>query len=232
MSIQAKGRLAGFVYLLLVVTGIFNLIYVPSQLINWQDAAQTVTNITSHEWLFRAGILVGVVSYVFYLILPFILYDIFKTVHRTSALFMVVFAAASVPVSLFNMVDKVNVLELLSGAHYMQAFSAEQIQAQVMLLLSSYQNGIGVVQIFWGLWLFPLGYLIVKSAYIPKILGVLLMLGCIGYLVFFCQNILFPDIALPRFLKWPGSFGEIGTCIWLLVMGVKDQTTTQKSTSA
>lgn len=224
MSKKATARFAGFIYLLLVLTGIFSLLYVPSQLIVWQDPATTVSNIMASEFLFRAGIAVGILCYVFYLILPFVLFKLFKDVDLTSAVLMVVLAAFSVPISLFNLVDKVNILTLLSDTQYIDTLGMEQIQTQVMLLLESYNNGIAVVQIFWGLWLFPFGYLAFKSGYIPKILGISLMLGCIGYLIKFFARLLFPDVSIPSFVGWPASFGEIGTCLWLLIMGAKVNT--------
>ena len=223
MTKNSTARLAGFVYLLLVLTGIFSLLYVPSQLIVWGDAATTVNNIISSEFLFRSGIVVGVLCYVFYLILPFILFELFKEVNKTCALMMVVLAAFSVPISIFNLVDKLNVLSLLSGAQFLDVLNMEQLQAQVMLLLKSYNNGIAVVQIFWGLWLFPFGYLAFKSGYVPKVLGIALMLGCFSYLVDFFANILYPDVKVPGFVGWPSAFGEIGTCLWLLIMGVKEK---------
>jgi hypothetical protein len=229
MTNKNKGRLAGFVYLLLVLTGIFNLLYVPTQLIVWSDAAATVHNISANDFLFRAGIAAGVLSYIFFLILPFILFDIFKNVNRNYAVLMVVFAAVTVPFSLFNLIDKVNILTLLSGAQYLDVFSAEQIQTKVMLLLRSYHNGISVIQILWGLWLFPFGYLAFKSGYVPKIFGVLLMLGCLGYLIKFFGALLFPDFDIPSFVGKPGSFGEIGICLWLLIMGIKDKSFKEKA---
>ena len=229
MNLNTKGRLAGMLYLLLVITGIFNLKYVPTELIVWTDAAVTLNNISSSEFLYRSSIVAGILSYVVYLLLPLVLFDIFKDVNRRLALLMVAFAVISVPISLFNMVDKVNVLTLLSDANFLSTLSTEQIQTQIMLLLKSYNNGISVVLIFWGLWLFPFGYLIFKSGYIPKILGVLLMLGCFGYLTLFLQRFLFPDVELPGFVSMPASLGELGTCLWLLIFGVKDRSPESKS---
>jgi len=229
MTKNNTARLAGFVYLLVVVTGIFNLVYVPSQLIVWSDAAATVSNIKSNEFLFRAGIAAGVLCYIFFLILPFILYDLFKSINKVCAVLMVVFAVISVPLSLFNMIDKFNVLTLLSGAQYLDVFTIEQLNAQVMLMLKSYNKGIMIIQIFWGLWLFPFGYLVVKSGYVPKFFGVLLMLGCVSYLIKFFGVILFPSVDIPSYIGRPGSLGEIGICLWLLIMGVKDKTLKEKT---
>jgi hypothetical protein len=227
MTKKHTARLAGFIYFLLVLSGIFYLVYVPTQLYVSGDAAATVNNITESEFLFRSGIAVGVLSNVIFLVLPFVLFDLFKDVNRRGAILMVVLSVASVPFSLFNMVDKVNILTLLSGAQYLDVLSMEQIQAQVMLLLKSYSNGIQVIQIFWGLWLFPFGYLAFKSGYVPKLFGVLLMLGCFGYLIKFFGFILFPSFDIPSFVGKPSALGEIGICLWLLIMGIKDKPSKQ-----
>ena len=135
---------------------------------------------------------------------------------------MVVLAVVSVPIAYNVMLYKVDILSLLSDAEYMKVFGAEQLNAQVMLLLKSYNNGIGIVQIFWGLWLFPFGYLVFKSGFLPKFLGILLMIGCFGYLLKFFGHSLFPNFEIPFFVTLPGSIGEIGTCLWLLIMGAKE----------
>jgi hypothetical protein len=223
MSKNSTARLAGFIYLLVVLTGIFNLIYVPSQLIVWSSSATTVKNIMESELLFRSSIVTGILSYIFFLVLPFILYDLFKSVHRKYALLMVVLAVVSVPISIFNMINKIDVLTLLSGIELLDVIEVEQIQTQVMFLLKSYNNGLSALQIFWGLWLFPFGYLVFRSGFLPKIFGVLLMIGCFGYVANFFGALLFPNIAIPGFVSFPGSLGEIGICLWLLTMGVKDK---------
>jgi len=223
LTMKNKGRLAGFIYFLLVITGIFNLMYVPSQLIVMSDPAQTVSNIMANPLLLRAGMVTGILSYICYLLLPFVLFDLFKDVNRNCALLMVILSVISVPISIANMVNFADILTLLSGADYLSVFNEQQIQTQVMLKLKSYSNGIKVVQIFWGLWLLPLGYLVYITGYIPKILGVMLMLGCVGYLILFFKTLLFPEVVLPSFIKMPGSIGEIGTCLWLLIMGVNTE---------
>ncbi len=221
MSKNKTARLAGLAYLVLVLTGIFNLLYVPSQLVVWGDAATTTTNILNSEFLFRLGIVAGVISYIAFLILPLLLYKLFEPVNKNFAVLMVVLAVVSVPISIFNMISKVDILTLLSGAQYLDTFEIGRIQTQVMLLLKSYSNGISVVQIFWGLWLFPFGCLVFKSGYLPKIFGILLMLGCFGYLIKFFRILLFPTVDIP-FIGIPGSLGEIGICFWLLIMGVRE----------
>jgi len=228
MTKQHIARLAGFMYLLLVMSGIFYLVYVPSQLMVSGDASATVNNIKDSEFLFRLGIAVGVLSNVFFLVLPFILFALFKDINRNCALLMVILSTVSVPFSLFNMVDKVNILTLLSGAQYLDVLAMEQIQAQVMLLLKSYSNGIQIIQLFWGLWLFPFGLLAFKSGYVPKLFGVLLMAGCIGYLIKFFGFILYPGVEIPSFVSMPSALGEIGICFWLLIIGIKEKSLKQE----
>jgi hypothetical protein len=78
--------------------------------------------------------------------------------------------------------------------------------------------------VFWGLWLLPFGYLVYKSGFLPKILGILLMAGCFGYLVNFLGGFLFPQyasIGIAKFVSLPATLGEIGTCLWLLIIGLK-----------
>lgn len=219
MSKNATARLAGFIYLLLVITGIYNLLYVPSQLIDMKDAAATVKDISNNELLFRSGIVVGILSYICYLILPFVLYKLFREINRDVAVMMIVLSAFSVPISLFSIVHKVDVLTLLSNAGYLSHLDLQTIQTKVMLSLKSYNNGILVAKIFWGLWLLPFGYLAFKSGHVPKVLGICLMLGCFGYLTIFFSKMLFPEVALPGFVTKPAAIGEIGTCLWLLIMG-------------
>jgi uncharacterized membrane protein YesL len=112
----------------------------------------------------------------------------------------------------------------LSGADYLKVFQADQLQAVAMLFLTLYKNGFIIAQIFYGSWLLPLGYLVFKSGYLPKILGILLMIDCFGVLAWFFQFFLFPDykvITYPAFAV--GFIAEFSLSLWLLIKGVKDQ---------
>ncbi len=214
-------RIAGLFYLSIVLSGIFSLMYVPSKLIVWDDASTTFYNIATSETLFRMGILSGLVCYVCFIMLPIVLYKLLKPVHKNYAVLMVVFAIVSVPISYLNIHNKVDILSLIGNAEYLKVYTTEQLQAQVMLLLESYHNGILIVEVFWGLWLFPFGYLVFKSGFLPKILGVLLMVGCFSYLIEVFGGLLLPNWEISFFVMLPASLGEIGTCLWLLIMGTK-----------
>lgn len=217
LSFRNSGRIAGLLYLVVVLTGIFSLGYVPSKLIVWDNASVTFNNIVQSEFLFRLGIVSGLICYTFFIFLPLVLYKLLKPVHKTYAVYMVVLAVVSVPISFVNMQNKFAVLSIIS--------SHQKDAEQAMFYLNQYDYGNLIVQIFWGLWLFPLGYLIFKSGIIPKFFGVLLMLGCLGYLTNFLGNALFSnysELGISSYVRLPASLGEIGTCLWLLIMGAKN----------
>lgn len=231
MGVNNKtARLAGLLYFMVVILGIYSLLYVPSQLIVWDNPAETAKAIKSSELLFRSEILAGLLCYIFFLLLPFVLYQLFKTTHKTMAVLMVVLAVTSVPISFANMIHKLDILSLLHSSSAMSAFSPEQIAAQVMLSLESYFHGNLVAQAFWGLWLFPFGYLVYKSGFLPKVLGYILMIGSIGYFLDFAGRILLPnyrDFGIADYITIPASIGEIGACLWLMIMGIKNTSPSQ-----
>lgn len=221
---NTTARTAGLLYLVVVATGIFSLGYVPTQINVAGDAAATMANITASESLFRLGILAGVACYIAFLLLPLVLHRLLRSVDTTAAVLMVAFALVQVPIFFFNLVHKLDVLTLLGGAGTLQAFTEQQLHAQAVLALASYGNGMLLSEVFMGLWLLPFGYLVFRSGVLPRILGVLLMAGCVGYLVDFSCTLLlpaYPESAIAGYVTMPASVGEIGTCLWLLVVGVR-----------
>jgi hypothetical protein len=221
---KKTARIAGLLYLVVVVTGIISLAWVPSKITVQGDAAATLANIQAHEALFRFGTLAGLACYTTFLLLPFVLYQLLGHVSKRAAILMVVLAAASVPISLYNLHHKLDIVSLLGNASYLRAFTMEQIATQVMLHLDAYSNGILVAKVFWGLWLLPFGYLVFRSGMLPRVLGVLLMAGCFGYLLDVVGRVMFaayPGSALASYATRPAALGEIGTCLWLLIMGAR-----------
>jgi Domain of unknown function (DUF4386) len=220
-------RLAGFLYLIVVITGIFSLAYVPSKLIDWNDAAKTFQQITASEAIFRMSLVSSAICYVAFLLLPFVLYKLLNSVNEIAAKLMIILSVVSVPISILNLQNKYAVLTLLNEKNYLNIFSEQQLQTQIMLLLENYDNGILILQIFWGLWLFPFGYLVYKSGFLPRILGMLLMLGCCGYLISFVGNTLmqnYGETFISGYVRIPASLGEIGSCLWLLIRGINEKT--------
>lgn len=225
-SNKATARIAGLLYLGVVLTGLFTLMYVPSKLIVPDNAALTYNNIVSSQKLFRFGIVGGLLCYTFFLFLPLVLYKLLKPVNENYAKLMVLLAVMSVPIFFLNVQNEFSVLSLMNDTKNYFGLSAEQIQSQVILRLDQYKNGMRIVHIFSGLWLFPFGYLVFKSGFLPKILGVILMLGCFGYLINFAGQTLIPNyskLGVSSYIRLPASIGEIGTCLWLLIMGAKEK---------
>lgn len=217
-------RLAGFIYLVVVITGMFSLAYVPNKLIDWNNGAATFSNITASPSLFRLGIYSSVVCYVAFVFLPIVLYKLLRAVNESQARAMVILALLSVPLSFNNLQHKYAALTLTGKESFLQNISIEDLQSKLMLSLNQYNDGILLATVFWGLWLFPFGLLVYKSGFIPKIFGVLLMLGCVGYLINFTGNTLFENyskIGIGKYMSMLPAAGEIGICFWLLFFGLK-----------
>lgn len=225
---KKTARIAGLLYLGVVLTGIFSLMYVPSKLIVEENSLQTFQNITSQESLFRLWIVSGLLCYTFFLFLPLVLYKLLKPVNGNYAKLMVLLSVISVPIFFLNTQNLFNALSLVTSTNHYLGFSVEQIQAQVMLYFNQYDNGLRIVHIFSGLWLFPFGYLVYKSGFLPKIFGILLIVGCFGYLINFIGNTLvsnYSELGIASYIKLPASLGEIGICLWLIIMGTKIKNT-------
>lgn len=219
-------RLAGFFYLIVIVTGFFSLMYVPSKLITLENPASTFHNISSSIQLFRLSIAASIICYSAFTLLPLTLYQLLKDINGNYAKLMVILALISIPISFINLQNKFSVLTIIEGTDYLKVFDKKQLQSQIMFLLSTYNKGLLIAQVFWGAWLFPLGYLVYKSGFLPKIFGVFLILGCFGYLVnVFGRTVVphFSDHPLSGYITLPATIGEIGTCLWLLLAGVRNK---------
>lgn len=218
---RSLSRNAGILYLMVVIAGMFSIAYVPGKLFDWKDAGKTLENIVSHETLFRASIAGGVVCYASFIFLIIVLYQLLRSVHETYAKLMAILALMSVPISFFNLIYKYQIVTVINevGRDY---FKDAAIPNIIMSYLNQYDNGILIVSFFWGIWLLPFGYLVYKSDFLPKVLGIILMLGCFAYLTNFFGNTLSPDyhkMPLGSYLSIIPAVGEIGACLWLLFIG-------------
>jgi hypothetical protein len=217
-------RLAGALYLVVVATGLFSLIYVPSHITVPGNPSATASNMVSQEALFRAGIAAFLVKQVAFLLLPLALFRLLRPVQALAATTMVVLAVVSVPIALVSLSSKLDAIDVLTGP-YSQSASPAELQTQAMLCLNTYGNGLLVTTLFWGLWLLPFGYLVVRSGFLPKTLGVFLVLGGVGYVTQVFWQILQPSIDFPGYVLLPAAIGEIGICLWLLVLGPRSRQT-------
>lgn len=217
-SPRMLARAAGLLYLLTVPLGVFNFLYIPAIFVASGDAAATAHNILAFETLFRLGIvsaLLGAIIPILYLLL---LYKLLRPVSPEVAVVMVVVALIGNPIMILNELTQLGVLQLLSGAQYLTAFTTAQIQALAYLFVRLHADGTNLAFIFAGLWLLPLGYLVFKSGFLPKILGILLIIGGLGYLIDVFAGFLFPgsDLRIGLFT----GLAEIFFLLWLLIRGV------------
>jgi len=223
-STKKVARLAGLLYVLLAIPGFYGLVYVPSALIVDGNAAATAHNILASEMFFRSGIVADLVGQALFILVALVLYRLLKGVDKTLAALMVILLVVSIPITFLAEVNHLDVLKLLDSTGPTAAFSESQRNAQMMASLDSYDNGILVAEIFWGLWLFPLGLLIFRSGFLPRILGVLLFVSGSAYLAESITWLLIPAYGhlVGRFAS-PLRALELATPLWLLIMGAKDQ---------
>ena len=226
---KKTARMAGFLYLIYIVTSIFANGLGRSKLIVLGDAATTARNIMASAWQFRIAFLVDLVAAVLFLLTAWALYVLLKPVNKNLALLFLVLNLGGVAVSCFSDLFLIASQLLLSGADYLKVLQAVQLQALAMLSLYLYKYGfMGIAQIFFGAWLFPLGYLVFKSGFLPRFLGVILMVHCVVWLMSALQFFLFPGFIGMTFvgityLSNPiGFISEFGLTLWLLIMGAKD----------
>ena len=145
------------------------------------------------------------------------LYKLLKPVNEGMASLMVILILMGLAIAMLNELNQVAVL-LFSGADYLTAFIADQLQALVLLSLDLYEHGFLISHVFFGLWLFPMGYLVFKSGFLPRFLGVLLVIAGFGYLVDFILFFLFPDVGVT--VSEFTFVGEVLLLLWLLIKGV------------
>ena len=224
VSKKKAARIAGLLYILLALTGVFSLVYVPTSLVVFGDATATAENIRSSELLFRSGILSGLVSNVIFVFLVLALYHLLKEISHKQAMLMVTLVVISVATGFANTINQLGALIALSGADFLSVFEKPQLDAVAYLFIRLNSWGTQIIQIFWGLWLFPFGLLVYRCGFIPKILGVLLMIAGFGYLL---GSFMFQ--ILPQYVDALSTFimvlemGELQIIFWLLIVGAKAQ---------
>lgn len=222
---RKAARIAGLLYLLVIIFGVFAEFFVRQSLIVPGDAAATANNIMASESLFRLGFVIDIIQGMCWLLLPLALYVLLKPVNKNFASLMVVIVLVGVAIQCLNMLNQFAPLLLLSGADYLKVFETNQLHALVMFFLNLHKYGYISAAIFHGLWLLPLGYLVFKSGYFPRILGVLLIIACFSFLVDFFGNFLLPNYAnyeaVFLLIGLPAVIGEFSFCGWLLLKGAK-----------
>lgn len=223
-STRKAARIAGLLYFVNGVTGFFGIVYVPGKLIVSGNAAATANRVLASEGLFRLGITSEVICAVEFLFLLWVFYRLFAGVSKTHASLMVIFGLAFVPIMCVNVLNEIAALTLLRGADFLSAIGPPQRESLAMLFLELHRYGYIVGWIF-GPWLFFLGVLVFKSGFLPRILGVLLIAACFGYLAESLTPLLLPNYAHVADLlaSIPLALAEPAMILWLLILGAKDQ---------
>ena len=223
-STKKQARVAGLLYLLASIIGFFCLAYVPGKLIVSGDATATANHIRASETLLRFGIASELIAFTIFIFVVLALYRLFKAVSEKYAVAMATLLLISIPISLLNVLNEIAALVLVSGGGFLSAFEKGQVDALAYLFLRLHGQGFIVAQIFWGLWLFPFGILVIRSGFIPRFLGVLLFVAGSGYLASS-----FTSLLLPSYRHLVDQFttvltaGELPIIFWLLIWGAKDQ---------
>ncbi|OLC27410.1 MAG: hypothetical protein AUH91_02805 [Verrucomicrobia bacterium 13_1_40CM_4_54_4] len=220
--LKKAARIAGAVYLSMVVTGPFSLIYVPSKLIVRGNAAVTADNILAHQTMFNLAILADLVGQVIFICLAIALYRLLSSVNKTWAGLMVALVLVSAAVGFFNTLNNIAAQILFRGADFLAVFDKPQRDALGMLFIRLHTQGIFIDEMFWGLWLFPFGLLVFRSGFLPRFIGVWLMINCFGYVALSVTSLFFPAYYEAAF-RWaqPVLFGELVIMLWLLIKGAK-----------
>ena len=223
-SNKKTARIAGFLYLAHFITFFFADNGVHSTAVGSIDVATTAQKIMASEWLFRIGFVNYLLTAVFFLLAAWALYVLLKPVNKDIALLFLLLNLGGVAIWCSILLSEFATLLLLSNADYLKVFQAEQLQALAMLSLNIYQNGFMISQMLLNLWLFPLGYLVFKSGYLPRILGILLIIDGFAMLTWFFQFFFFPGYeGISSISLAVGFIAEGLLCLWLLIKGVKDQ---------
>ncbi len=221
-SIKNTARTAGLLYLAHFVAFFIADNGVHYTAVGPIDAGATASNMMASEWQFRIGYLSFILAAVFFLLAAWALYVLMKPVNRDLALLFVLLNLAGVVIQCSSLFFEFGAPLLLSDAIFLEAYPEEQLQALAMLFLMVYKNGFMIAQIFLALWVLPLGYLVIKSGYLPRILGIFLLIDCLVLLIWVFQFFLF----------YPGNEGlsavclaisfiaEGLLCLWLLIKGV------------
>jgi hypothetical protein len=222
-STKQQARFAGFLYLLMAFIAPIGLLYVPGKLIVSGDAAATADNLRASAGLFRVGIASELIHQALGVFLALALYRLFKPVDESLARHLVALGAlVSVPIMFVNVLNEIAALVIARGSGFLSVFERPQLDALAYLFLHLHGRGITVASIFWGLWLFPFGLLVIRSGFIPRVLGYLLLVAGAAYLASAAATLLLPQYG-PMVAKvaLPLEVAEVPIIFWLAIWGAR-----------
>jgi len=225
-STKNTARLAGLFWLLTAATASFGLVYVRSRLIVFTDAAATVNNIIAFESLFRAGIASFILSQIFSVFFGLTIFRLFKGFNKTLTMVFLTSLLVGAGIGVVNSLNNLGAVTLVTNPDYARAFQSEQLNAIAMTFLRMNNYGIGLMEIFTALYMFSFGLLIIRSGYLPQVLGILLMIGACAFPINTFTKILTPQFhpaLITQLTMLFNAFGPPATILWLLIKGVKEK---------
>ncbi|MBG6058218.1 hypothetical protein IWX89_001660 [Cryobacterium sp. MP_M3] len=219
MPPRTVARVAGAVYLAFVLVSVLAGLVGH---IGMGGSAQVYDSIITNPWSFRLALVFAYLSAFFFLVAAWGLYVLLRPVNGHLALLFLLLNAVGVGIQCASMIPLISALLQQDGAGHLQSYSADQLKDLAYLSIDVYKTAFATAQLFFGTWLFPLGYLVFKSGFLPRILGVILMIDGVGVMIWFLQALLlpaYPAISYPSFVI--GFIAEVGLALWLLIMAVK-----------
>jgi len=222
-AIKKQARTAGALYFLVLLIAPIGLVYVPGKLYVRENATATADHIRTSESLLRVGISSELLHEVLWVFVVLALYRLLKPVNESHAQQMLILGAlVSVPIVFLNVLNEIAAMLLVSGANFLAVFNRGQLDALALLFYRLHGQGLNVASIFWGLWLFPFGALVIRSGFIPPLLGLLLMIAGTGYVASASTTLLLPQCegtvdTIAAILE----YGELPIIFWLLIWGAR-----------
>jgi hypothetical protein len=226
-SLKRTARIAGLLYLIWILTGMYAMFYIPSRINLQGDAVTSAQNILSNEFLFRTGIINDVISSIIWVLMVLVLYRLFKQVNERQAKLLVALVIVQIPTVFFMEALNITSLMIFKG-EILKTFELNQRQDLAMLFLKMNDYIILTLEAYWGLWLFPLAILVYRSGFLPRFLGVWLFINGFAFLVLCFTSLLLPQYKDMVFkISFPAMLGEVAFMLWLLIKGAKNNIPTR-----
>jgi hypothetical protein len=221
-AIKKQAHIAGVLYVLASITAVFAWVYVGGKIFVRDDATATANNIRAYETLLRLGIVSELIGSIIFIFVVLALYRLFKAVSEKHAMLMAILLLISTPISLLAVLGELAALIVAGAANFLSTFDQHQLDSLSYLFFRLHGQALVVAQIFWGLWLFPFGVLVVRSHFIPRFLGYLLWIAAFGYLANSAAALLSPAYrqAVAQFAD-PLQMAELPIIFWLLIWGAR-----------
>jgi hypothetical protein len=229
-SPRIPAQFAGVWYIIFLAFGAFEMLVADARFSVPGNAAETAARIVADGWLFRLGIVSGLAGQVCFVFLGLAFYKLFRPVGKDMARTLLCLVIASVPIAFLNMLNKLAPLLLLGGSDFLKVFPAGQLQALAMMFIELQKYGTVIAGVFWGLWLLPLGTLVFRSGWFPRVFGILLLAGGACYLLDSLLAFVLPDLreSISPILNGLLTIGEVPFILWLLVRGPRWNSTQER----